>query len=72
MDGTRRHRRILNRRRRGMARHELIHECVRIVEKQCITPDNKQIEAGQKGEREKGREREKEEERKGYTYRTCI
>ncbi|EGI68401.1 hypothetical protein G5I_03044 [Acromyrmex echinatior] len=58
-DGTRRPRRILSRRRRGMARHELIRECVRIVEKQCITPDNKQIEAGQEEEREKGRERER-------------
>ncbi|KYN30597.1 hypothetical protein ALC56_15293, partial [Trachymyrmex septentrionalis] len=47
------------RRRRGMARHELIRECVRIVEKQCITPDNKQIEAGEEeGERERERERE--------------
>ncbi|KYN12532.1 hypothetical protein ALC57_15259 [Trachymyrmex cornetzi] len=64
----RRHRRTLSRRRRGMARHELIRECVRIVEKQCITLDNKQIEAGQKGEREKERERKKEEERKGYIY----
>lgn len=34
--------------RQGAARHELIRECVRLVEKQCITPDNKQIEGGRK------------------------
>ncbi|KYQ57554.1 hypothetical protein ALC60_03516 [Trachymyrmex zeteki] len=73
-DGTRRHRRILSRRRRsaawrGMVRHELIREYVRIVEKQCITPDNKQIEAGQKGEREKERgERERERATLSYMY----